>query len=110
MAFTLADHRKLLDSREFRGGGSEKFWEIIRDDDFYTVTSGRIGPAGKSQAKTLDDEEEAREVVAKLIAEKRAKGYVEVGGVPARRGERLGPDRNLGEGPREYPGLAPPLE
>src|SRR3954453_4021377 len=39
----------------------------------YTVTFGRIGTAGRSQTKELDDEEDAREAVGKLIAEKLAK-------------------------------------
>src|SRR5438067_5979931 len=64
---------------EFRGGGSAKFWEISREDESYTVTFGRIGTAGKSQTKELDDEDDARKAVAKLIAGKLAKGYVELG-------------------------------
>lgn len=67
---------------EFRGDGSAKFWEVVRDDESYTVTFGRIGSTGRSQTIELDDEDEARAAVAKLVAEKLAKGYVEVGTSP----------------------------
>jgi predicted DNA-binding WGR domain protein len=64
---------------EFRGDGSAKFWEISREGESYTVTFGRIGTAGTSQTKELDDEDDARKAVARLIAEKLRKGYVEAG-------------------------------
>jgi uncharacterized protein (TIGR02996 family) len=64
---------------EFRSGNSAKFWEIAREAESYTITFGRIGTAGQSQTKELDDEEDARRTVAKLIAEKLRKGYAEIG-------------------------------
>lgn len=80
---------------EFRSGNSAKFWEILRHGDSYTITFGRIGTKGQSQTKTFDTsghpdsavqaygaERLAHEAVFKLIAEKLAKGYVEVGGLP----------------------------
>lgn len=80
---------------EFRDGRSAEFWEILRQGDSYTVTFGRIGTKGQSRTERFDtsgasDSAErafgadrlAHEAVFRLIAEKLAEGYVEVGGLP----------------------------
>lgn len=68
---------------EYIGGGSEKFWEIERAGASVTVHFGRIGTAGQTQVKDLGTDTAAGAHVAKLIAEKVKKGYVENGSAPA---------------------------
>jgi predicted DNA-binding WGR domain protein len=68
---------------EYIGGGSEKFWEIDRVGASVTVRFGRIGTAGQTQVKDLGSDPAAGAHVAKLIAEKVKKGYVEGGSAPA---------------------------
>jgi predicted DNA-binding WGR domain protein len=65
---------------EFVGGGSNKFWEIGQSDSEVTVHFGRIGTNGQAQTKDLGSWDAAAERVRKLIREKIAEGYVEVGG------------------------------
>ncbi len=65
------------------GGGSEKFWEIDRAGGSVTVRFGRIGTAGQTQVKDLGSDQAAGAQVAKLVAEKVRKGYVEGGSAPA---------------------------
>jgi predicted DNA-binding WGR domain protein len=68
--------------REFHfvEGTSRKFWAIQLEGDAFEVKYGRIGSAGQTQRKEFDSAAEARKAHDKLIAEKVAKGYVEVGG------------------------------
>ena len=68
---------------EYIGGGSEKFWEIDRAGTSVTVRFGRIGTAGQTQVKDLGSDQAAGAHIAKLIAEKTKKGYVENGAAPA---------------------------
>ncbi|HUR23080.1 MAG TPA: WGR domain-containing protein, partial [Acidimicrobiales bacterium] len=68
---------------EYIGGGSEKFWEIDRAGGSVTVRFGRIGTAGQTQVKDLGSDQAAGAHVAKLIAEKVKKGYLENGSVSA---------------------------
>ena len=68
---------------EYIGGGSEKFWEVEQAGASVTVRFGRIGTAGQTQVKDLGDGQAAGAHVAKLIAEKVKKGYVENGSAPA---------------------------
>ena len=68
---------------EYVGGGSEKFWEIDVAGASVTVRFGRIGTAGQTQVKDLGTDQAAGAHVAKLIAEKQRKGYVECGSAPA---------------------------
>ncbi|GHV01256.1 hypothetical protein FACS1894159_08760 [Bacteroidia bacterium] len=58
---------------------SDKFWSISTDGNSFTVTFGRRGTAGQSQAKTFDDEASCEREAAKLVAEKMRKGYFEQG-------------------------------
>jgi predicted DNA-binding WGR domain protein len=64
---------------EFVGSTSAKFWSIRLDGKDVIVCFGRIGSAGQNQTKTFPSEAKADEHAAKLIAEKLAKGYREVG-------------------------------
>ena len=76
---------------EYIGGGSEKFWEIDRAGASVTVHFGRIGTAGQTQVKDLGTDQAAGAHVAKLIAEKVKKGYVENGSAPAPAGPKVAP-------------------
>lgn len=62
---------------EFVGGSSAKFWEIGTSGTEVTVRFGRIGTDGQTQTKTLPDATAVNRHIAKLIAEKTAKGYRE---------------------------------
>lgn len=68
---------------EYIAGGSEKFWEIDRAGASVTVRFGRIGTAGQTQVKDLGSDPAASAHVAKLVAEKLKKGYVEGKAAPA---------------------------
>lgn len=68
---------------EYIGGGSEKFWEVDRAGASVTVRFGRIGTNGQTQVKDLGSDQAAGAHVARLIAEKVKKGYVENGWAPA---------------------------
>lgn len=63
---------------EFNDGKSNKFWQIDREGDSFTVSYGRIGTAGQSSTKTYRSEAEAASEAEKLIASKTKKGYQEV--------------------------------
>lgn len=56
---------------------SSKFWEIRFDEHVVTVRYGRIGTNGQTVSKPFADSESASTHVAKLVAEKLGKGYVE---------------------------------
>ena len=64
---------------EFVQGNSDKFWEIEVADKSVTVCYGRNGTVGQSQTKSLADAAAAQRHADKLIGEKLAKGYHEVG-------------------------------
>lgn len=70
--------------REFHfvEGTSNKFWKIKLEGIHHTVVFGRIGTNGQEQTKTFDDATKARKDYDKLVAQKTAKGYVEVGAAP----------------------------
>jgi DNA ligase-1 len=63
---------------EFMSGGSDKFWEIQTNGNEVTVRFGRNGTNGQTNTKTFADETDAQVHANKQIAEKVAKGYVEV--------------------------------
>ncbi len=63
---------------EFAEGKSNKFWEIVLDNNKVTVRYGRIGTAGQTNVKDFADPAAAAKHAAKLIEEKTGKGYVEV--------------------------------
>ncbi len=63
---------------EFVGGSSSKFWEVRVAHADVTVRFGRLGTDGQSQTKTLPDGAAATKHAEKMIAQKTAKGYIEV--------------------------------
>ena len=63
---------------EFSEGTSNKFWEVEQEGASVTVRFGRIGTNGQIQTKTYGDEKKAASALAKLVAEKTKKGYVEI--------------------------------
>jgi|GEM_PF-6312137 predicted DNA-binding WGR domain protein len=64
---------------EFSEGSSNKVWEIAIDGHTVLTTYGRIGSAGQVMKKAEGSAEKAQAAVEKLIKQKTAKGYVEVG-------------------------------
>jgi len=64
---------------EFKDDKSSKFWEVTHFDSTVTVRYGKTGTIGQRQEKVFDDASAASRHVAKLIAEKTGKGYLEVG-------------------------------
>jgi predicted DNA-binding WGR domain protein len=67
---------------QFVEGSSKKFWAIQLAGNAFDVAFGRIGTAGQTQCKEFKTAGEAVKAHDKLIAEKVAKGYVEVGAAP----------------------------
>lgn len=59
-------------------GTSNKFWEIAQDGSAVSVRFGRIGSEGQSKVKSLGSASAAASEIAKLVAEKTKKGYVEM--------------------------------
>ncbi len=57
---------------------AHKFWSIQVRDTVHTVRFGRIGCTGQTCIKTFATAQQANKAAERLIAEKRAKGYVEV--------------------------------
>ena len=84
---------------EFVGGSSNKFWEIGQSGTQVTVHFGRIGTNGQTQAKDLGTWEAAADRVRRLVREKLAEGYLEVGGQT--------PKVELGRGGQRPPELPP---
>ena len=64
---------------EFVEGTSCKFWEVAVSGCAVTVRYGRIGSAGQTQAKDFLDPAAAERHADKLVREKTAKGYRQVG-------------------------------
>ncbi len=64
---------------EFQDDKSAKFWEVTTDGTAVTVRYGKLDTNGQSQTKELADAAAAAKHVAKLVAEKTGKGYVESG-------------------------------
>lgn len=62
----------------FEQGTSKKFWKVAVSGVEMTVVFGRIGSKGSTVLKVLSTPDRAKREAAKLIAEKLAKGYVEV--------------------------------
>jgi predicted DNA-binding WGR domain protein len=67
---------------EFKDDNSSKFWEITQTSNTVTVRYGKTGTNGQTQDKAFADTAAAGKHVAKLIAEKLGKGYVEQGNEP----------------------------
>ena len=62
---------------ELTEDGSSKFWEIWHEGAELTTRWGKIGTNGQQKTKAFASAEKAQAEVAKLIAEKTAKGYIE---------------------------------
>lgn len=60
---------------EYRKGTSAKFWEPSVAGRTITVRFGRLGTAGQTRATKLASPAAAKLALAKLVAEKRGKGY-----------------------------------
>ena len=60
--------------------GANKFWEGSVDGRSLRVRFGRMGTAGQSKSKELATPEAAEHELARLVAEKRRKGYRAEGG------------------------------
>jgi len=63
---------------EFVEGSSSKFWEIRVSGTEVHLLFGRIGTQGQSNTKRFPDKATAEKHADKVIAEKLAKGYLEV--------------------------------
>ena len=64
---------------EYKDDKSSKFWEVTHAESTVTVRYGKTGTNGQAQEKVFDDAAVASKYVAKLIAAKTGKGYVERG-------------------------------
>jgi predicted DNA-binding WGR domain protein len=58
-------------------GGSNKFWEGAVEGAAVTTRWGKVGSDGQTKTKTFGETDEAEKELAKLIREKRAKGYTD---------------------------------
>jgi uncharacterized protein (TIGR02996 family) len=65
---------------EFKEGTSNKFWELALAGAEYKVRWGRIGSSGQEKLFSFASTNEAKVEADKLVAEKKKKGYQEVGG------------------------------
>lgn len=62
---------------QFSDAKSHKFWTIDVQGSSFTVTYGKVGTAGQTQAKSFPSAEKAQAEADKLIREKTGKGYRE---------------------------------
>ncbi len=58
-------------------GEANKFWNVETDGATYSITFGKIGTQGRQSSKILADEASCEAEVAKLIANKTKRGYLE---------------------------------
>ena len=68
---------------EFKGGTSNKFWQVVCSDCVLITTYGRVGTQGQTTHKPLPTPQKANAEQRRLIDEKLRKGYVHVGNVAA---------------------------
>ncbi len=86
---------------EFKDDKSAKFWEITQASETITVRYGKIGTSGQTQEKAFADAASAGKHVAKLIAEKLGKGYIEQGSSSATGDETpAAPKVSIGNAPK----------
>lgn len=62
---------------EYQDSKSYKFWQVELEGSTMVVKYGKIGTAGQEKSSSFDSSEQAQKEMAKLIAEKTKKGYVE---------------------------------
>ncbi|MFT5408072.1 MAG: putative DNA-binding WGR domain protein [Verrucomicrobiales bacterium] len=60
---------------EFKSGSSEKFWELTRQGEAFTVRYGRVGMKGQSRVKEFPTATEAEREAEKQVQAKVRKGY-----------------------------------
>lgn len=65
---------------EFKEGTSNKFWEAELSGNSFEAHWGKIGTAGQKKKQTFPSPAAARKAWEQLVAEKKKKGYREVGG------------------------------
>lgn len=70
---------------EYQDSKSYKFWQIEIDEKSLVVKYGKIGTAGLEKTSSFESAELAQKEMAKLIAEKTKKGYVEKGAASAKK-------------------------
>lgn len=70
---------------ELVAGTSAKFWQIEQDGSDLSLSWGRIGTNGQTKTKSFADEATATAEADKLVRQKLAKGYVEIGRKPGRK-------------------------
>ncbi|MES2935671.1 MAG: STM4015 family protein [Pseudomonadota bacterium] len=70
---------------EYQDSKSYKFWQIEIEEATLVVKYGKIGTAGQEKTTSFDSAEQAQKEMAKLIAEKTKKGYVEKGAASAKK-------------------------
>lgn len=68
---------------EYKDDKSSKFWEVTQAGSSVMLRYGRTGSDGQTQEKMFSDSAAASKHVAKLVAEKSGKGYVEIGSAHA---------------------------
>ena len=64
---------------ELKDEQSNKFWEVQVQGKTLRVNFGRMGTEGQSKSKAFANPQQATAEMEKLIREKTAKGYVEIG-------------------------------
>jgi uncharacterized protein (TIGR02996 family) len=62
---------------QYSDAKSHKFWNIEVSGSSFTVTYGKVGSAGQTQAKSFASADKAQAEADKLIREKEKKGYLE---------------------------------
>ena len=87
---------------ELVSGGSAKFWEVGLAGPEVSVRFGRLGAAGQSKTTAFDSEEAAAAHVAKLVAEKEKKGYVEATAPGSPAAQPVEPDQPVFTMPRSW--------
>lgn len=77
--FAAPDLSTTFPTREFRmqEGATNKFWRVGVSHCDVIVSYGRVGTKGQTLTKTFDSPERAKREMAKLLAEKQRKGYLE---------------------------------
>jgi uncharacterized protein (TIGR02996 family) len=62
---------------EWHDSRSQKFWTIEVRGKSFTITFGKVGTSGRTQAKSFATSEMAQAAADKLIRQKTSKGYIE---------------------------------
>lgn len=68
---------------EFKDGKSNKFWQAQLGRTWLDVSWGRIGTRGQTKRQGFGTGALAKQAFEKLVAEKKKKGYRELGATPA---------------------------